>query len=137
MFFYDLKSGRKNASAHLRPEFDCIETGCKHANAYLQIDFMGKNLYDMELARRVGINVPETSLTPLQQIRGLPKDFESMGKYAYVIKRFDRKEDGQSVHIEDFAQIFNVYPEKKYRAASYRNLTEVIWLETGEKGLTE
>ncbi len=91
----------------------------------------------MELARRIGIDVPETTLTPVEQIKGLPKDFEFIGKYAFAIKRFDRKENGESVHIEDFAQIFNVYPEKKYRAASYRNLAEVIWLETGEEGIVE
>ena len=41
------------------------------------------------------------------------------------------------MHIEDFAQIFGVYPEKKYERASYRNIAEVLWAETGEEGVAE
>lgn len=91
----------------------------------------------MELARRIGIDVPETALISLQQIRGIPEEMGSMGPSAFVIKRFDRGGGGKLIHTEDFAQIFGVYPEKKYRAASYRNIAEVVWLETGEKGIAE
>ncbi len=91
----------------------------------------------MELARRMGINVPQTALIPLEQIKGIPEDIERFGTHAFAIKRFDRKENGEAVHIEDFAQIFSVYPEKKYRAASYRNIVDVVWAELGTKGLTE
>jgi serine/threonine-protein kinase HipA len=41
------------------------------------------------------------------------------------------------VHIEDFAQVFGVYPEQKYERASYRGIAQVIWRETGEAGLVE
>jgi serine/threonine-protein kinase HipA len=41
------------------------------------------------------------------------------------------------VHIEDFAQVFGVYPEEKYRKASYGSIARVLWLETGEAGITE
>jgi len=53
------------------------------------------------------------------------------------VKRFDRSDNGRITHIEDFAQVFGVYSEKKYDNASYRNLAEVFWLEIGESGLTE
>lgn len=92
----------------------------------------------MELARAIGINVPEVRLIPLQAIQGVPQSTQRLGGIqALAVKRFDRAESGERVHIEDFAQIFGVYPEKKYERASYRNLSEVIWLETGESGLTE
>lgn len=91
----------------------------------------------MELARRVGIDVPETALVPVDQIARLPKGVGGAGKYAFAIKRFDRDNGREKVHIEDFAQVFGVYPEKKYRTASYRNIAEVIWAETGETGITE
>ncbi len=91
----------------------------------------------MELARHIGIEVPETALIPLEQIKGIPKDIGRFGTHAYVIKRFDRNESGEAVHIEDFAQVFAVYPEKKYEAASYRNIVEVVWAELGTEGLTE
>ena len=91
----------------------------------------------MNLARRVGIEVPETELVPIDMIAGLPKGIERAGEHAFAIKRFDRRTGGQRIHIEDFAQIFRVYPERKYRDASYRNIAEVIWTENGEPGITE
>ncbi len=91
----------------------------------------------MELARRIGINVPETALVPLNKIKGMPKDIERVGTHVYAIKRFDRDGKGSKIHIEDFAQVFGVYPENKYRSANYRNIAEVIWTEMGEKGITE
>lgn len=91
----------------------------------------------MELARKVGIQVPETALVPLNTIGGLPTGIRKSDGNAFIIKRFDRDAHHQGIHIEDFAQVFGVFPDKKYRAASYRNIAEVIWLEVGEKGLIE
>ncbi len=91
----------------------------------------------MELARRTGIDVPETLLLPMREVKGLPKGFDRLGENAFAIKRFDRAENGDKIHIEDFAQIFGVYPEKKYKNASYRNLAEVIRNEIGEPGIVE
>jgi serine/threonine-protein kinase HipA len=91
----------------------------------------------MELARGVGITVPETALIPIHQISGLPSGIDAIGQHAYVIKRFDRAANGERIHIEDFAQVFGVYPERKYERASYRNIAEVIWTETGAVGIVE
>ena len=91
----------------------------------------------MELARRVGISVPETALMPINKISGLPSGINAIGKHAYAIKRFDRAASGERVHMEDFAQVFGVYPERKYDRASYRNIAEVIWTEVGEVGIVE
>lgn len=91
----------------------------------------------MELARAIGIDVPEVRLIPLQAIHGVPSHWQKGGNRALAVKRFDRSDNGGKVHIEDFAQVFGVYPEKKYERASYRNIAEVIWLEMGEIGLME
>lgn len=91
----------------------------------------------MELARNIGINVPETALIPIEQIHGLPQGIGAIANKAYVIRRFDRNASGEGIHIEDFAQVFGVFPEKKYKAASYRNIAEVIFSETGESGIEE
>jgi serine/threonine-protein kinase HipA len=91
----------------------------------------------MEMARQLGMDVPQTALVPLDQIQGIPHDLGNIGNHAFIIERFDRKKGGEKVHIEDFAQVFSVYPEKKYQAASYRNIAEVIWTEIGEKGIIE
>ena len=91
----------------------------------------------MELARIIGIDVPVTKLIPIDEIENLPKGIESFGENAFVIERFDRKENGQSVHIEDFAQIFEVYPHDKYKRASIRNIAEVIGIEGQESDIEE
>ena len=95
----------------------------------------------MELARRVGIAVPETSLIPVSRISGLPAEVTLLGERAFVIRRFDRPSVGGAIQIEDFAQVFGVYPEEKYgrpgQRASYRNIVEVLWAETGEAGVAE
>jgi serine/threonine-protein kinase HipA len=91
----------------------------------------------MELARQIGIDVPETRLLPVAQIGGIPAGIELLGDTAFAIKRFDRGPKGQLIHIEDFAQVFGVYPERKYERASYRNIARVLWIETGEAGIVE
>jgi serine/threonine-protein kinase HipA len=90
----------------------------------------------MDLARRVGIDVPEIFLTPVARISGLPQGMES-GANAFAIRRFDRSDAAAAVHMEDFAQVFGFYPEKKYGKASYGNIARVLWIETGEEGIAE
>jgi serine/threonine-protein kinase HipA len=90
----------------------------------------------MTLAAKVGIDVPEIDLHALDAIDGLPDGIGSLKGQAFAVKRFDRTENGP-VHTEDFAQIFQVYPDDKYGKANYRNIASVIWIETGEEGLAE
>lgn len=91
----------------------------------------------MRLAQAVGIDVPDVQLVPLDSIGGLPEGIGQIEGQALAVKRFDRAEDGKAVHIEDFAQVFGVYPERKYERASYRNMAEVIWAEAGQVGIAE
>jgi serine/threonine-protein kinase HipA len=39
--------------------------------------------------------------------------------------------------MEDFAQVFGLFPEDKYKHKSYANIASVLWAETGEQGLYE
>ena len=88
---------------------------------------MPENEYAMmELAREVGIDIPEVRLIPLGRIEGLPKDLAHLSGNALAVRRFDRASNGRPIHMEDFAQVFGVYPEKKYERASYRNIAEVL-----------
>jgi serine/threonine-protein kinase HipA len=91
----------------------------------------------MTLARHAGMDIPEVRLIPLDEIAGLPKDIVKLQGKALAVKRFDRTDDGGSIHIEDFAQVFGVYPDRKYSHASYKNIAEVIWAEVGEEGVKE
>jgi len=92
----------------------------------------------MTLADMIGIDIPENHLLPLGEITGLPADIEDLkGSSALAIKRFDRLDDGGRVHFEDFAQVFNVYPKDKYEKASYKNIANVLSIETTDDAITE
>lgn len=91
----------------------------------------------MSLARNVGINVPAIKLIDVDQIKNLPKGVSRLGQQAFAIERFDRLSDGSTVHIEDFAQIFGVYPADKYDKASMRNIAGVIGVESNNDDIAE
>ena len=91
----------------------------------------------MTLARLIGMDVPETRLVNIDAVGNLPEDIGSLSGQALAVKRFDRSDDGSAVHIEDFAQVFGVYPENKYKRASARNIARVIGAEGGEEDIAE
>lgn len=91
----------------------------------------------MTLARLVGIDVPPIKLVDTQEIENLPKSMDTIRGMAFAIERFDRLSDGSSVHVEDFAQIFGIYPADKYGKASMRNIAEVIATESEEADVSE
>ena len=91
----------------------------------------------MRLARAMGMDIPDVELVALDQIEGLPEGLGKFEEDAFAVRRFDRPLKGPPVHIEDFAQVFGVYPAEKYDKGSYRNIAKVLWLETGEAGVSE
>jgi serine/threonine-protein kinase HipA len=91
----------------------------------------------LELARRVGIQIPSNRLVAIDKIKGLPEEARGVGKVALAVERFDRSADGARVHMEDFAQVFGVYPNDKYGHKSYANIASVLWAETGQEATYE
>ena len=90
----------------------------------------------MQLAARVGVETPEVRLVQTTDVEGLPTDLGDLAGNALAVRRFDRGPEG-AVHIEDFAQAFRLYPERKYERASYRNIAEVLWNEIGEDAIDQ
>jgi serine/threonine-protein kinase HipA len=91
----------------------------------------------LELARAIGIDVPDIKLIPIDQISGLPHDVGRLEGQALCVKRFDRSDDGARIHMEDFAQVFGLFPDDKYRKRSYANIASVLNAETGDAGTTD
>jgi serine/threonine-protein kinase HipA len=91
----------------------------------------------LELARRVGITVPENKLIDVASIKRLPEQAHTVGGKALAVKRFDRLPDGTHVHMEDFAQVFGEFPNNKYKFHSYANIAAVLWAEIGEDAVLE
>jgi serine/threonine-protein kinase HipA len=91
----------------------------------------------LELARRVGITVPVTKLVDIKTITGLPEEANTTGGSALAVERFDRMPGGEPVHMEDFAQVFGLFPDDKYKQKSYANIASVLWAESGEDATNE
>jgi serine/threonine-protein kinase HipA len=95
-----------------------------------------ENEYAMlTLARHIGIDVPEIHLIKVGEVQGLPSlQNLNQDQKALVIKRFDR-DHGKRIHIEDLAQVYSVYPNKKYQCVSYNNIANMLASVTGEPGV--
>lgn len=89
----------------------------------------------MYLASTLGMDVPEIQLLPLDKIDRLPQDIGALSGEAFAIRRFDRTPEGP-VHIEDFAQVFGMYPDDKYKS-SYRSIANVLAIETDDNSQDE
>ena len=99
---------------------------------------VAENEYSMmKLANMIGIDIPDVALKSLSDVSGLPSGIETLKGSVLIIKRFDRTDEGEQIHIEDFAQVFGVYPGDKYKKASYKNIAEILAIETNEDDVTE
>ncbi len=103
-----------------------------------QFPAVPENEYVMlELARAVGIAVPAIQLVRIAGIQGLPPDAARMEGHALAVQRFDRAAGGRRIHMEDFAQVFGLFPDGKYGSRSYASIAAVLWAETGDVGAYE
>ena len=69
----------------------------------------------MKLASAVGIEVPEIRLIHRSELPTLPdRAWPSSEEFAFAVRRFDRQGGRrEAIHIEDFAQVRNFYPENE------------------------
>lgn len=104
----------------------------------MRFPFVPENEFVMlSLARAAGIVSPKNYLIDIKEIKGLPEDVSHMNGRALAIERFDRHEGGQRIHMEDFAQVFGIFPTDKYKDRSYANIAAVLWAEVGQTGTYE
>ena len=95
-------------------------------------------LATLRWARTSGIDVPETRLVPIHEIHGLPASARQTSEtHALAIHRFDRPKSGPRIHIEDFAQVFGVFPEQKYQRVNYDTLAHFIYAAIGADALDD
>jgi serine/threonine-protein kinase HipA len=70
----------------------------------------------MSLAKSVGIDVPAIKLVHRDTMHGVPDvAWPESEEWAYAIRRFDRDDNRDRVHIEDLAQVRNFYAGDKYQ----------------------
>jgi len=91
----------------------------------------------MSLAASAGIEVPPVRLVHRDELDGLPPDvWTSREEWAYAIRRFDRDVNRDLVHIEDLAQVRDVYPEAKY-LGNYETVAALAYRGHDLAGLRE
>ena len=92
----------------------------------------------MSLAHAVGIEVPEIMLVPRERVdQRLPASmWPEHEEFAYAIRRFDRDDHRRPVHIEDLAQVRNVYPEQKY-IGNFETVANLIYRGRDKESLLE
>ncbi|WP_431983357.1 type II toxin-antitoxin system HipA family toxin [Streptomyces qinglanensis] len=74
----------------------------------------------MSLAKQVGLDVPDIRLVHRDELVGIPdRMWPNREEWAYAVRRFDRSpEPGRArIHIEDFAQVKDIYPIDKYNSS--------------------
>ncbi|MGB3612496.1 MAG: HipA domain-containing protein [Elainellaceae cyanobacterium] len=91
----------------------------------------------MELARKIGLNVPEVRLVHRDLLTDIPDnlwtDSEDM---AYAVRRFDRTSSRDLVHIEDFAQVRGFYPHNKYKG-TFETIAALVYRQYDVESLIE
>ena len=92
----------------------------------------------MRLAGAVGIDVPEIMLVPRDHVDSrLPASvWPENEEFAYAIRRFDRDEYRGRIHIEDLAQVRDVYPEQKYKG-NFETVASLIYRGRDTESLLE
>lgn len=92
----------------------------------------------MRWAAACGIETPELELITLSQISGLPThNVPRTETRALAVRRFDRPATEQRVHMEDFAQILDLFPQEKYAKYNYETIARLTLSLTGEVGLAD
>lgn len=91
----------------------------------------------MQLAAISGLNVPEIRLVHRDLLEDVPPNLWPTGEdQAYAVRRFDRDDSRNRVHMEDFAQVRGFYPESKYRG-SFETLAALVYRQRDVASLCE
>lgn len=82
---------------------------------------------NLALAAAIDIEVPERELVEQSDFEGIPEEFNTLSEgKVLLVRRFDRGAGGERIHIEDFAQVFGVYPSRKYEGAAYHDIASAL-----------
>lgn len=82
---------------------------------------------NLALAAAIGMDVPERELVEKADFEGVPEEFDTLAEgKVLLIRRFDRGAKGERIHIEDFAQVFSVYPSRKYVGGAYHDIAAAL-----------
>ncbi|MCB1688798.1 MAG: type II toxin-antitoxin system HipA family toxin [Halioglobus sp.] len=85
----------------------------------------------MRLAELAGVTIPDIRLVEMDKLEQLPAINLPNEHYAFAIQRFDRQ-NGERIHMEDFAQLLVKYPQDKYSSANYQQIGKILYDYAGD-----
>lgn len=91
----------------------------------------------MTWARLAGLDVPEIGTVSAEQLENIDPSLFVRPEPAYLVRRFDRSSNGGRIHMEDMAQVFDLYPADKYLRYTYHHIAKVVRAVAGPDGLDE
>lgn len=84
------------------------------------------------------MEVPERELVDQSDFDGIPEEFNTLSEgKVLLVRRFDRGAGGERIHIEDFAQVFGIYPSRKYEGAAYHDIASALGAAVSLKAALE
>lgn len=85
-----------------------------------------------------GLDVPVIQLLAAKEVDGIPSGMVDPASLVYLVSRFDRTPTGR-VHVEDFAQVADVEPMRKYgdSGVTYDSLAAAILGLVGPAGFDQ
>lgn len=96
----------------------------------------------MEWARRVGFEVPALEIIDPREVENIPPDAVERIPEALLVRRFDRTDAYEPVHMEEVASALGMHPEEKYAELKTRHpeyhlvhVGRLVRRFTGEQGL--
>ena len=102
---------------------------------------MPENEYSMmKMASMAGIETADVELVRMERIGGIPAELVDEGlegRLALAVRRFDRPGKGRRIHTEDFAQVFGVYPQRKYDRYGYIAIGRVLATYSNEAAVDQ
>jgi serine/threonine-protein kinase HipA len=89
-------------------------------------DLVRNEFFTMQWAAAMGLNVPEIQRVPRETLSGIDPRILDLGAHVFAIRRFDRGDEAERIHVEDFCQVFDLPAIKKYEKASYDRILRLV-----------
>ncbi len=92
------------------------------------------------LARHAGLDVADASLVSPHDVRGLEDWARRSSGMALAVRRFDRRDDGVRVHMEELAQVMDIpsaVERAKYKRANFETIGVLVGALCGVEAVAE
>ena len=80
----------------------------------------------LKLAEAVDVRVVKAELIGKEMVDGIPDKYLPDGQLSLCVERFDRRDNGGRIQVEDFAQIVGAMGDQKYTRANETTIMNIV-----------